>query len=127
MSREEAAERLAEASLPEPRAEAEGIRRAFGPMAEQVLAAQQPYLEMSDEEFAALKQNILDHWDELRRIAAFVPHAAEIERWIADAGGPITGAEIGLSDDEMAQALHYSHYLKDRMTINRLSLLLGIP
>jgi glycerol-1-phosphate dehydrogenase [NAD(P)+] len=127
MSREEATERLAEAKLPNPRAEVEGIRQAFGPMADQVLEAQQPYLEMSDEEFAAIKQNILDHWDELRRIAAFVPRAAEIERWIADAGGPVKGNEIGLSDDEIAQALQYAHYLKDRMTINRLSLLLGIP
>jgi glycerol dehydrogenase-like iron-containing ADH family enzyme len=96
-------------------------------MADQVLEAQRPYLEMTSEEFAEVKQNILDHWDELRRIAAFVPHAAVIERWIADAAGPVTGAEIGLSEDEIAQALHYSHYLKDRMTINRLSLLLGIP
>ncbi len=127
MSKEEAAERLAEASLPEPQAETEGIRKAYGAMAEQVLEAQQPYLEMSNEEFEALKQNILDHWEELQRIAAFVPPADEIEKWIADASGPVTGQEVGLSPDEIAQALHYSHYLKDRLTMNRLSLLLGIP
>jgi glycerol-1-phosphate dehydrogenase [NAD(P)+] len=127
MSRDEAAERLAEALLPDPQAEAEGIRRAYGPMADQVLEAQQPYLEMPPEEFASIKENILDHWVELQRIAAFVPHANEIERWIFDAGGPITGDQVGLSREEVEQALHYSHYLKDRMTINRLSLLLGIP
>jgi glycerol-1-phosphate dehydrogenase [NAD(P)+] len=127
MSREEAAERLAESPLPNPIAEAEGIRRAYGPLADQILAAQRPYLEMPDAEFSALKQNVLDHWDEIRRIAATVPPAADLERWIRDAGGPVTGPEVGLSDAEMALALHYSHYLKDRITINRISLWLGLP
>jgi glycerol-1-phosphate dehydrogenase [NAD(P)+] len=127
MPRAEAAERLAEAPLPNPVAEAEGIRRAYGPMAAQVLEAQQPYLEMRQAEFDALKQNLLDHWDEVQRIAATVPPAAELERWIRDAGGPVVGREVGLSDEEMALALHYSHYLKDRITINRISLWLGLP
>jgi glycerol-1-phosphate dehydrogenase [NAD(P)+] len=80
MPREEAADRLAEARQPNPQIEAAGIRAAYGPMAEQVLEAQQSYLEMSADDFAAMKRNLLDHWDEVRRIAATVPPAAEIER-----------------------------------------------
>jgi len=127
MPHDEAAERLAESALPNPFDEAEGIRRAYGPMSDQILEAQQPYLDMSDEEFAALKQNVLENWDEVRRIAASVPSASDLERWIHNAGGPVVGPEVGLSDEEVAEAVHYSHYLKDRITINRIGLWLGLP
>jgi hypothetical protein len=32
-----------------------------------------------------------------------------------------------LNAAEIELALHYAHYLEDRMTINRISLLLGLP
>ncbi len=42
------------------------IRAGYGPLADQVIAIQQPFLGMSDEQYAALRDRIVARWDDLR-------------------------------------------------------------
>ena len=119
--------RLKSATRPEPADEIATIRAAYGAIADQVIAIQQPFLEMTDAGFEDLKARILARWDDLEYIAAGVPGAAEFEHWIGSTGGAVTPAQLGLSDEEVALAARCAHYLKPRVTINRLSLMLGIP
>ena len=54
-----------------------------------------------------------------------MPSDSEIEGWLRRAGGPVTGAEIGLSDDEVAQGIACGHYYRNRFTVGKLSWMLG--
>jgi glycerol-1-phosphate dehydrogenase [NAD(P)+] len=126
MGREEAAGRLQARPLPDVEEEIRGIRAAYGPIADGIIAVQQPWLSMTAEEFGALKGLVLEQWDKILRIAEVVPPAELMQGWIAGASGPVTGPEAGLSEEEVALATAWARCLKDRMTIGRLSWMLGI-
>ena len=126
MSREEAAARLQARALPDVEAEIRGIRAAYGPVASGIIAGQEPWFSMTADEFEDLKARILEQWDEIRRIATVVPPADLMQGWIAGAGGPVRGPEAGLSEEEVALATTWARSLKHRMTIGRLSWMLGI-
>ena len=126
MSRAEAATRLARTPLPDREALQSSIRTAYGPIAEQVIAIQTPFLELTAADFEALKQKVLVNWDAIQRVAAAVPPAAAIEGWLRRVGGPVAGREIGLAADEVSQGIVYGQYYRNRFTIARLSGLLGI-
>jgi glycerol-1-phosphate dehydrogenase [NAD(P)+] len=126
MSRAEAATRLARTPLPDREAQIRGIRAAYGPIAEQVIAIQAPFLDMTPADFEVLKRKVLASWDAIQRVAATVPPAADIEGWLRRAGGPVAGREVGLSDDEVTLGVAFGHYYRNRFTIGKLSGLLGI-
>jgi glycerol-1-phosphate dehydrogenase [NAD(P)+] len=126
MSREEAAGRLQARGLPDVDEEIGGMQATYGPIADGIIAVQQPWFAMTGEEFAALKQRILEHWDDIQRIARVVPPAALMQGWIHGAGGPVVGPEAGLSEEEVALVTTWARCLKHRMTIGRLSWMLGI-
>jgi glycerol-1-phosphate dehydrogenase [NAD(P)+] len=126
ITRAEAATRLGRLRLADREEEVRGIRAAYGPIADQVIAVQAPFLEMSQADFEELKQRIVERWDDVQRITATVPPASEVEGWLRRAGGPVTGHEIGLDDAEIALGVAYGHYYRDRFTIGKLSRMLGI-
>lgn len=126
MTQREAANRLAEARWPDPDEEIAAIRRVYAPVAEQMIRQQAPFLFVTAEQFAALKRRILDAWEEIRAIAARVPPPERIADALRAAGGPATGAELGLSDEEVAVAARYAIYTRPRFTVARLRVLLGV-
>ncbi|MCX6029113.1 MAG: sn-glycerol-1-phosphate dehydrogenase [Chloroflexi bacterium] len=126
MSRAEAATRVSRTPLPDREAQIRGIRAAYGLIAEQVIAIQAPFLEMTTADFEALKRKTLASWDAIQRVAATVPPAVDIEGWLRRAGGPVAGREVGLSDDEVTLGVAFGHYYRNRFTIGKLSGLLGI-
>jgi glycerol-1-phosphate dehydrogenase [NAD(P)+] len=126
MSHAEAAARLLRTPLPDRETQLRGIRAAYGPTSDQMIALQVPFLEMTAADYEALRQKTLANWDAIQRIAATVPPAADIEGWLRRAGGPVTGREVGLSDEEVALGVAYAHYYRNRFTIGKLSGLLGI-
>jgi glycerol-1-phosphate dehydrogenase [NAD(P)+] len=127
MPRDEARARLQALPSPDRQAEARGIRAVFGPIAEQVIAIQQPWFEMTASAFDEMKARIVEQWDEVQRVAATVPVAADLAGWIGRAGSPITPAAAGLGDEEVRIATRWAYNLKYRMTIGRLGQMLGIP
>jgi glycerol-1-phosphate dehydrogenase [NAD(P)+] len=126
LSREEAAERLA-GFVPLSRAAQEQvIRDAYGPIADQIIPIQEPFLSLEVADLRRLSENIVAEWDAIQRIAATVPPADQIEGWLRRAGGPVTGAAIGLSDAEITQGIACGHYYRNRFTVGKLSWMLGI-
>jgi glycerol-1-phosphate dehydrogenase [NAD(P)+] len=125
-SRDEASARLQARPLPDIDEEIRGIRATYGPIADGIIAIQEPWFSMTSAEFEGLKARVVDVWDEIRRIAAVVPPADLMQGWIAAAGGPVRGPEAGLSEEEVALATTWGRCLKHRMTIGRLSWMLGI-
>jgi len=127
MSRGEAASRLQAASLPDPQDEIQKIRFAFGPLADELVATQKEILALTDAGFQALKQRILDHWEQVQEIAAGVPAPEQLAGWLQMVGGPLSASQVGLSEAEVRLAADTSHYMRNRFTINKLRLLLGMP
>jgi glycerol-1-phosphate dehydrogenase [NAD(P)+] len=126
MTSREAANLLSEARWPDPDEEIAAIRRVYGPVAEQIIAAQQPFLFLTPEQFSAVKGRILDVWEEIRAIADRVPSPERIAEALRLAGGPTTGAELGLSEEEVEIGARYGMYTRPRFTVARLRLILEI-
>ncbi|MFN2269851.1 MAG: iron-containing alcohol dehydrogenase, partial [Anaerolineae bacterium] len=126
LSREEIVQRLANANPPDRKAEIACIRQFYGPQADQVIAVQRPFLEISESDFEALKQKIIDNWDEVQEIAATVPPAQEIAGLLEQVGGATTPQQLGLSDEETQAALNHGHYLRARFTVAKFGHMMGL-
>ena len=126
MSRDQAARRLDNATLPDPEATEEIIRRVYGPVADQIIAQQAQFIRMSPEQWSTLKQRILDRWDEVQAIAARVPAPELIAAALRSAGGAATPEELDFSEAEARVATDYGHFTRPRFTIAKLRLLLGL-
>jgi glycerol-1-phosphate dehydrogenase [NAD(P)+] len=117
--------RLQNAHPPDRDAAVQGIRDVYGFNAEEVIQEQSDFLCMTQETFNRLKDRITSRWNDVLHIAEAVPTAGQISSYLRDAGAPISGAEIGLSEEEVQLGIEYSHYLRNRFTINKLRLVLG--
>jgi glycerol-1-phosphate dehydrogenase [NAD(P)+] len=126
MSRDEAARRLAGASSPDLEAPEEIIRRVYGPVADQIIAQQAQFIRMSPERWSALKQRLLDRWDDVQAVAARVPAPEAIAAALRAVGGPATAQELDLSEVEAGLATDYGHFTRPRFTIAKLRLLLEL-
>ena len=118
---------LAAAARPERHTDMERIRRAFGSIAENLFVEQAPFLDMTAADFAQLKEGVLDHWDEIQALAAQVPGSEKLADLLSRAGGATSPSGLGLSDEEVRQALTESHFLRNRFTICKLEHMLGLP
>ena len=127
MDRAQAVTRLATAAQPERTADMQRIRQAFGPIAESLFVEQAPFLDMTVADFDRLKQRILTHWDEVQALAAEVPAPEKLADLLGRAGGATRPASLGLSDEEVQQALTESHFLRNRFTICKLGRIIGLP
>ncbi len=126
LTRPQVAERLQAATLPDHAQEIERIRAGYGPIAEQVMAEQAPFLEMSEHAYGLLKQRIIDHWADILDIASSVPASCELADWLREVGGPVNAQLIGLEGEEVRLGLEYSHYLRNRFTVIKLSRIIGV-
>ncbi|MBI5305749.1 MAG: sn-glycerol-1-phosphate dehydrogenase [Chloroflexi bacterium] len=126
MSREQVAARLRTAQLPDRETQIQNIKTIFPPVADQIIHDQRAFLDLTQDTFESLKQRIVDRWDDVQAIAANVPPPQQFADWLRQAGAPITGNERGLSEREVDLAKEYSHYLRNRFTINKLRLILGL-
>jgi glycerol-1-phosphate dehydrogenase [NAD(P)+] len=126
ISREQAAERLHDSRLPGPEEELPRIRSAYGALAPGIIASQTPYLDMSEQDYAQLKQRTQDRWREIQEIARQVPGPARITELLRAAGGPASAAELGLTEDERVLAETMSHYLRPHFTVCKLASILPL-
>ncbi len=126
MTKDESYRRLEKARAPDLEEETLKIKAIFGPIAEEILPSQKEFIEMSGSQFEALKARILDNWEQVQEIAAGVPSAEDFSRWLRTLGGPVEPTEVGLRTEEVRLAKDYSHYMRQRFTINKLRLLLGL-
>ncbi len=115
------AELLSASRLPSSQEETVRIRDAYGPMAPEVVKAQAGFIGMSAEAFEGLKQEILDHWAEIRSIAEEVPPPGKLAGLLRSVGGPASVAELGLSDSDLELAASSALYLRNHFTVSRLA------
>jgi glycerol-1-phosphate dehydrogenase [NAD(P)+] len=126
MSRDQAAQRLEASRLPGRAQEIERIRSAYGPLTDGVVAEQATFLAWTESDYDRLKQRILDRWEEVQGVAAEVPPPDALARLLERAGGTADYRVLGLGDGEMATAERYSHYVRNRFTVMKLSRILGL-
>jgi len=126
MTRPQLLDRLAQLSLPDREDEIEHIRDGYGPVAEQVITIQSPFLDLTEAEFSDLKQRVIDHWDVIQEIARDVPPPQEIVDLLVQVGGPTDTRALGLEESYLPAGLKYAHYLRNNFTMNKLGWLLGI-
>lgn len=126
LPRQEAIDRLKASLLPNREQEVRRIEAAYGPIGEKVVGEQAPFLDLTAYAYDQLKQKIVDRWAEIQAIAASVPSPQMLAGLLRSVGGPIEPVAIGLSDAELALALDYSHYLRNRFTVLKLNRILGI-
>lgn len=126
IDRPAATARLAAAVQPDHLADMQRIRQAFGPIAEDLFVEQAPFLNMTAADFDGLKQRVLEHWDAIQALAVKVPAPEKLADLLGRAGGAVRPADLGLSDEEVQQALTESHFLRNRFTICKLGRILGL-
>jgi len=117
---------LEDASLPNPDDEIAAIEANYGPAAESAIKKQQPFLSMTEADFDALKQRILENWDEVHALADKLPASEQVRAYLEAVGGPTETSQIGISPEETQQALDHAHYFRDRFTANKLFHLLSL-
>jgi glycerol-1-phosphate dehydrogenase [NAD(P)+] len=125
-SKESAARALAASRLPSRAAEERRIRAAYGSAAGETIAAQERFLAMSEAEFEALKEKLLESWNAILGFARSVPDAEETRRLLALAGCPTDPRALALGRREIALGLSSAHYIRDRFTVKKLALVLGM-
>jgi len=126
VTREDLIGKLRDARLPDREQEKRRIQAGFGATADEVIEAQSDFLNMSAHRFESLKQRIIEKWDEVQSIAATVPSSQALADALKRAGAETKAESLGLTDAEVKSALAYSHYLRNRFTVRKLSHLFGL-
>lgn len=128
LTQRDALNRLEAAVLPDRDQEIAQIREGYGSLlSEGVVEASAPFLNLTDEEFAALKQQIVAQWDAIQAVSASVPPQEQITAYLQQVGGPTTAQALGLSEEEVQLGMKYGHYLRNRFTVMKLSRILNVP
>jgi len=102
------------------------IKTAYPGIEEKVLAEQEQFISLSGSAYQDLKQRVIDNWAEIQDIATSVPSPQQMSNWLRQAGGVTNLAALGFSDEEIDEALTYSHLLRNRFNVNKLWHLFGI-
>jgi hypothetical protein len=126
MDRKEAEERLAASVLPDRAQEAACIQNVFGSIADKLLVEQAPFLDLDLQAYQKLKDRILNHWEDIESLTRLVPAPGQMAALLQRAGGATRPADLRLSGEEVRQALQYSHFLRNRFTVRKLSRILGL-
>lgn len=126
ISREEAVSRLRKSEIPDKAQQTEEIEKAYGPIAGAILESHKPFLDMSPQRFEALKRDIAEHWTEIQEIAATVPPARSLSSLLQGTSGQADPCALGLSPNQVSMALRAAHYIRNRFTVRKLELALGM-
>jgi len=102
------------------------INQVYPSIADKVLAEQSTFLEMSPQDFEQLKRKVTDHWTEIQEIATTVPSPEQLADYMRRAGGETDLRALNFSEAEIAEAVNYSHYLRNRFNVDKLGHLLNI-
>ncbi len=127
LSHDELVDLLEAAGLDSRERQVAEIEQVYGDAAPDILRIQAPYLNLTAEEYDALKQRILDQWDVVKPILDTVPPPEVIVDILNRLGGASSPDALGLNADYVREAQLYGHYLRDRFTVMKLNKALGLP
>jgi glycerol-1-phosphate dehydrogenase [NAD(P)+] len=126
VDRETAARRFQVTPKPDREADIERIHTVYGSIADKLVIEQEPYLNITPNAYTRLQEHILERWDQIQAVAAEVPTPQVLCRLLQQAGGATTPAALGLSDEEVDQAVIHSHLFRRRFTICKLGRMLRL-
>ena len=63
---------------------------------------------------------IVTGWGEIQRICSKMPRSADLARFMKEIGHPTTGEEIGLNEEDMADAFFMAKDIRDKYVLGRL-------
>jgi len=126
LDRDTAAARLQATSQPDREADIQRIHAVYGSIADKLVIEQGPYLNMPPKVYTHLQEHILERWEQIQAAAAEVPSPQELRRLLQQAGGATTPAALGLSEEEVEQAVLNSHLFRNRFTICKLGRMLRL-
>lgn len=102
------------------------VRKAYGPLAEEVMQELKGYY-LDEQKRAERQKNILKHWENLQAwVRENVPSSEYIKDLLLKTGAPASFAELGIPDELVRQALHNAKEVRQRYTIFRLMEDIGI-
>lgn len=111
---------------PDHRADAREIRRILGAPGELILERNTFLATLNRERVHEIRSRLLDNWDRVQEIARGVPDPEELSALLKTLSGPRTAVDLGLTEEELAQAARLSHYVRSRFVISTLFFALGI-
>lgn len=126
INRNEAERLMATSPKTRREVEIEDIRRMYGPIADEIINAHTPFLNLDEAAYASLQKRIAENWEGIQAIAATVPPAEHIRQYLKQAGLPTDPGEIHLTEEDINEAVLYGHYMRNPFTVIKLSRVLGI-
>jgi glycerol-1-phosphate dehydrogenase [NAD(P)+] len=124
LSQARAAEMIGKFRPPSREEVARAIRSAWGPVADELIAVQAPFLDLGPKDYERLKRRIIDGWPRIQDIAGQVPVARRLAEMLREVGGPTVGEDLGLTDEDIGLAASSAHHLRSTFTVRRLMELL---
>jgi len=102
------------------------IRKGYDEIGGQVIGVQANYLEMVRSGLPEMQEKIIAHWDDILENASEVPEPEELEKLLHLAGGPVSPAEINLTEEDVRQAMNYGFYIRSRFSLFSLLKIMGV-
>ena len=126
LSKANAEDLLTKAVIPSRSEQVEAFKNALPLIADEVIDSDPIYLQLCDPEiFKRTKERIIDKWEDIQACAENIPDPIQLRAWIARLGGPVTAGELDLSEEQEWLGKEFSHYLRERFSINIIRKLFG--
>ncbi|PYI56242.1 iron-containing alcohol dehydrogenase [Paenibacillus flagellatus] len=102
------------------------LSRCYGPLAEEMIAANRAAF-ASQDELDAKHAKLIGRWPELkRRLEAIVALAPDVAGLLREVGAPVDPLEIGVTREELVDALRVAKEVRNRYTVLQLADQLGV-
>jgi len=96
------------------------LREKLGQGAEAIIAGDLKEQKYDSAKHTVRLANIVMNWGNIQRICSKMPRSADLARFMKEIGHPTTGEEIGLTDDDMADAFFMAKDIRDKYVLGRL-------
>lgn len=98
----------------------EYLREKLGHGAEAIIAGDLKEKKYDSAKHAERLAKIVTNWGNIQRICSKMPRSADLARFMKEIGHPTTGEEIGLTEEDMADAFFMAKDIRDKYVLGRL-------
>lgn len=126
ISRYEMQRRLRSARPPDPEKELAYIRTVYGSISNTIIQLQRDSIFRNPEYFEEVCRRIEIYWDDIQAFATTVPTSEQIKHLLFQVGGVTQPQELGLTREDILEAIENAPYLRKYFTVLNLSRMLGI-
>jgi glycerol-1-phosphate dehydrogenase [NAD(P)+] len=96
------------------------LREKLGQGAEAIIAGDLKERKYDPAKHTERLAKIVTGWGEIQRICSKMPRSADLARFMKEIGHPTTGEEIGLNEEDMADAFFMAKDIRDKYVLGRL-------